>query len=267
MELQRNLDGIRRRGLGLVAISYDPVETLKAFADRYGIEYPLLSDVGSETIRGYGLLNTAATGDQAGIPHPGTFVVDRKGRVVERFFEGAYQERFTANSILVQLDGPQPGGAGGRTITTPHLSVSVRASDAVVAPGERFSLVLDVVPGPGMHVYAPGQTGYIPMTFKVAQTDAYELHPIRYPEAETYLFKPLNERVKVYQKPVRLVQDVTLSLSPDMRARAAAEGATLSIVGTLQYQACDDAVCYLPTDVPLEWTLHLTKIESPERRR
>ncbi|HLB44886.1 MAG TPA: hypothetical protein VJK49_05820, partial [Candidatus Limnocylindrales bacterium] len=83
----------------------------------------------------------------------------------------------------------------------------------------------------------------------------------------TYLFKPLNERVKVYQKPVRLVQDVTLSLSPDMRARAAAEGATLSIVGTLQYQACDDAVCYLPTDVPLEWTLHLTKIESPERRR
>src|ERR1017187_8332792 len=29
-----------------------------------------------------------------------------------------------------------------------------------IAPGNRFSLVLEIKPGPGVHVYAPGAKGY-----------------------------------------------------------------------------------------------------------
>ena len=40
-----------------------------------------------------------------GIPHPGTFIVDRKGVVSSRFFEDAYQERYTAATILSTMGG------------------------------------------------------------------------------------------------------------------------------------------------------------------
>ena len=46
--------------MGLAAISYDPPETLAAFSQQRGITFPLLSDVGSATIKTYGILNPAA---------------------------------------------------------------------------------------------------------------------------------------------------------------------------------------------------------------
>lgn len=31
----------------------------------------------------------------------------------------------------------------------------------------------------------------------------------------------------------------------------------MTIKGTLDYQACDDRLCYLPTSVPFQWTLRV----------
>lgn len=267
MELQGRLADIRARGLGLAVILYEPPEVLKAFADRFGIEFPLLADVGSKAIAEYGLLNAAATGNHAGIPHPGTFILDASGRVVARFFETAYQERFTASNMLVRLDGPGVAGQVAEEIATPHLTVRTWPSDEIVAPGERFSVVFDVVPKDKVHVYAPGQEGYIPVSVTIEPDPAFTLQPLAFPEPDIYYFQPLDERVKVYSHPFRLVQEMTLSLSREMRARAAEEGATLTLRGQLRYQACDDQVCFMPATVPVEWTVKLKKLESPERRR
>lgn len=38
-----------------------------------------------------------------GIAFPGTFILDRKGRVTSRFFEDFYVERNTVSSLLVRL--------------------------------------------------------------------------------------------------------------------------------------------------------------------
>lgn len=247
-------------------ILYEPPEVLEAFAERFGIEFPLLADVGSKVITEYGLLNTAATGRQAGIPHPGTFVLDPEGRVVARFFERAYQERFTASTILARLEGPGLDGRMAEELGTPHLTVRTWPSDDVVAPGERFSLVLDVTPKDRMHVYAPGQEGYIPVSVTIAADPAFAIHPIAFPESDIHYFEPLDERVQVYSHPFRLVQELTVSLSPEMRARAAEAGATLTIRGELRYQACDDQVCFLPATVPVEWTVRLKPLVAPERR-
>ena len=89
----------------MAAISYDPVETLKAFSDKHSITFPLLSDAGSKTIDAWGIRNTAATGRTAGIPHPGTFMLDRSGKILSRSFEQPYQERRSATSILSTLAG------------------------------------------------------------------------------------------------------------------------------------------------------------------
>ena len=61
----------------------------------------------------------------------------------------------------------------------------------------------------------------------------------------------------MYDKPVRVLQDVTLGLSADLRKRATAKE-TLVITGSLTYQACDDKVCYLKETVPVSWTVTLS---------
>jgi peroxiredoxin len=258
VELQRNLPVISREGYGLAAVSYDPPATLRAFAAKHGVTYPLLSDAGSKTIAAWGLLNRAATGREAGIPHPGTFLIDRTGRVVERAFEALYQERSTAASVLARLGAPiapvQP-----TPIVAPHLAVRSGASDAMAAPGDRFTLIVDATPGPKIHVYSPDQKNYIPVALKLEASPDWRAHPPRFPPSGTYFFAPLNETVRVYTKPFRITQDVTLALSPDLRKRATAKE-SVTITGTLQYQACDDAVCYRPESVPLRWVIALAPL-------
>ena len=92
-------------GLGLVAISYDPVDTLKGFADKHGITFPLLSDAGSQTITAWGLINRDATGRTAGIPHPGTFVIAPNGRVssLEKFRYAAIGGLAVVTAVIVPL--------------------------------------------------------------------------------------------------------------------------------------------------------------------
>ena len=115
MELQGRYDEIRKQGLGLVAISYDSPETLKRFAESRAISFPLISDAGSAIITRFGILNEQQKPGTAsyGIPHPGTFIVDRRGVVTARFFEDAYQERYTAAAILA-AQGINPDGASSR---------------------------------------------------------------------------------------------------------------------------------------------------------
>jgi peroxiredoxin len=259
VELQQNSDTVSRAGLALAAISYDPPETLKAFAEKHGITYPLLSDRGSAIIRRYGILNAQASGRQAGIPHPGTFILDRQGRVSARQFEKEYQVRQTAASVLASAE---PGGSRGTPIDTKYLVLMPSASDAQVSPGTRFTLLLDVVPKPKIHVYAPGQPDYMPITLTVERDPSYTVaEDPRYPKPEIYFFKPLNERFKVYSKPFRIAQDVVVSLSQDVRSRAKTPGASIAVKGQVEYQACDDAVCYLPVEAPVEWTVRLTPLK------
>jgi hypothetical protein len=251
VELQRRQADIARQGLGLIAISYDSAETLKAFAASRKITFPLISDLGSVIIKRYGLFNATVDPKSRtyGIPHPGTFVVDRRGVVVSRFFEDAYQERYTTGAILSGL-----GGAPTANATTAHLAVTASISDGEAAPGERLSIVVDVTPVRNMHVYAPGKHSYQVVRLELDPHPWLKTHPTVYPPSTIYHFKPLDERVEVFAKPFRLRRDLTLLATPEaQKLLAAMPSATIS--GSLEYQACDDKVCFNPARVPLSFTL------------
>ena len=147
---------------------------------------------------------------------------------------------------------PGPGRA-----ETSHLRLSTSSSVTVVAPGSRFSLWVDVTPKPNMHVYTPEQKEYIPIELSIAADEAIKVLPPVFPKSEKYFFEPLNETQLVFSKPFRIVQDITVNDNAPVRQRAATAGATLTIKGTLRYQACDDKVCYVPQSVPVEWTVGL----------
>ncbi len=258
MELQSRYADLQARGVGLAAITYDSPETLKAFADARGIEFPLLSDPGSETITRYDILNRENAPDSRvfGIPYPGTFMLDTNGRVRSRFFEQRYQERVTVSSILVHLGDPIDGPDRGATrVETAHLEAVAYVTDDVVAPGNRFALVVDVTPKTDMHVYAPGDHTYQVIRLRVDAPEFLRSHEVVYPPSQTYHFEPLDETVPVYEEPFRLIQDVTIPMSREIAALAAELGGTVTLEGTLEYQACDHEVCYLPAEVPLSWEL------------
>ena len=271
------------KGLGLAVISYDSPEIIAAFSKQRGITFPMLSDAGSETIKRYGILNTVAmelvgpnakdplladdirtyvsvvgaNPRMAGIAFPGTFILDRNGRVKSRFFEDFYITRNTSSSILVRagVGAPLPG----TKISTAHLDVTTYSSDSAIAPGNRITLAVDVTPHRGIHVYAPGASGYRVIAVKIEAQPLMTSLPITYPASQIYFFKPLNEHVPVYEKSFTLLQDVKLDGTP--QAQTALRGReSLTVNGTLEYQACDDKVCFNPESVPLSWTLTLRPI-------
>ena len=260
MELQGRLTTIQRAGLGLAAISYDPVPVLADFARRRSITFPLLSDAGSATIKRYGLLNTTVDPTNAlfGYPFPGTFIVDHNGVVTSRFFEDAYEERDTVLSMLVRLghrvDVPATKVSGA------HLSLVTYATDQVAAQGTHFSVVVDVTPAKGTHVYAPGAASYLPVALKVQPQAGVIVRSATFPRAEDYFFKPLNEHVPVYQHPFRIVQD--LMLDPSRGGTAALKDlTTIAIAGNFEYQACDDKVCFAPQSLPLTWRVSVRPLD------
>lgn len=192
---------------------------------------------------------------------------DRKGRVTSRFFEDFYIERNTVSSLLLKL-GANAAPVTAAKISSGHLDVTTYPSDPAVAPGNRFSLVLDIKPGPGIHVYAPGANGYRAIALTIAPQPNVRVQPVQYPASQIYFFKPLNERIPVFQKPFTLVQEVILEGTPQAQAvLRGKENVTLN--GRLDYQACDDKQCFNPASVPLSWTLSLRPLvrERPNLKK
>ena len=291
--MQGRVTELQAIGLGLAAISYDRVETLASFSWQRGITFPLLSDSGSETIKRYGILNTVV--DDAFGPHkddpavkeetqkyvsavganpimkgialPGTFIVDRKGRVTSRFFEEFYVERNTVSSLLVRA-GVHGASVAATKVSGAHLDLTTYSSDPAIAPGNRFSLILNIKPGPGIHIYAPGTRGYRAIALNLTSQPDIRVLPVQFPPSQTYFFKPLNEHVPVYQKPFTLVREVILEGT--QQAQAALRGKeSVTLTGTLDYQACDDKQCFNPASVPLSWTVTLRSLirERPNQKR
>jgi peroxiredoxin len=260
-ELQTQAAALGQRGIGLAAVSYDSVAVLADFSKRRGITFPLLSDAGSATIKRYGILNTTIPESDArsyGIPFPGTFMLDAHGVITSRFFEQAYQERTTARSILARLGDRLDVPA--TTLTSPQMEITSFTTDAVVAPGTHFSIVLDIRPAKGVHVYAPSVREYRPLGLSMHPQPGVVLRTATYPQPEDYYYKPLDEHVPVYQHPFRVVQDVMIDASPAAQTMLAGVRA-LTIEGALEYQACTDKVCFTPQSQPLSWTVQLRTLD------
>jgi hypothetical protein len=264
VELQAKLNEFLKQGLSVAAISYDSPAILKDFATRRGITFPLLSDQGSNTIRAFGILNEAVPAGTpfAGIPHPGTYIVDPSGRVTAKYFEEDYTQRFTASDILVRQFGSAAGSAHA-TVDTQHLRLSSSASAGRVRSGQRIALTLDIELKPEMHVYAPGVAGYIPIEWSMTPSDAIVAHPMVTPPSKRLHLPAIDETVSVYGGSFRLVRDITIAKDATLKPLLDANG-SLTIQGTFRYQACDNRMCYIPKSVPVKWTL---QVEAHDRER
>jgi DsbC/DsbD-like thiol-disulfide interchange protein len=132
--------------------------------------------------------------------------------------------------------------------TSKHATITSGPAPISAAAGEKVSLFVDMSPNKGVHVYAPGAKDYLPVKVTLKPTADVKVGKLAYPKSEMVFFAPLKETVPVFAKPFRMTQDVTL-------AKTVKPGATVSLEGTLEFQACDDNVCYVPESVPVTWTV------------
>lgn len=215
-----------------------------------------MSDPDSKIIRAYGILNeTAPKGMTYGIPYPGTYILDRQGVVVQKYFEDDYSQRYTASAILAKEFGASVGGAHS-TVEAKYLRISTSAGDDVVHIGQRIVLAVDIDLPKGMHVYAPGVKGYIPIDLSIAESPSFSVHDAVYPESKKLTFKAIHETLPVYSGQTRVLRDITI-------AKGVQPG-ELTVEGKFRYQACDDRQCFLPETVPLKWVL---RVEALDRQR
>lgn len=260
MELESEQEQFAERGIKVAALTYDSVEILRHFTGRVGISYPLLSDPESAVIRAFDILNDTVPADNRayGVPFPGNYIIGPDGTVRAKFFEEDFRERYTASNIIVhQLGGES--SAAKTVIETNHLGLTASASNATVQGGFRVALTLDVAMKPGMHVYAPGVEGYIPIEWSMETSDGWQTHDAAYPASRMLHLPAIRETVPVYDGSLRLVREVTIA--QDRAIEPLLEDGKLTVRGTFRYQACDDRICYRPETVPLEWTLQVEQLD------
>jgi hypothetical protein len=159
-------------------------------------------------------------------------------------------------SMSVPAGQQQTRKAGATPVITDHLKIRIVPDEPTVTPGGRVALGVEIEPRPRMHVYAPGAENYQIISLTIAGPPFVRALPVQYPESEIYFFEPFKERVPVYQKPFRLTRDIVFENNAAAET-VFLENRKLTLKGKLDYQACDDKVCFMPVSVVLSWTVQL----------
>jgi len=236
------------------------VEILKSFADRKKIDFALLSDPDSKTIRAYNVLNVEGTGQFKGMARPGYFFIDTKGVIREKFFEAKYRQRLSGNNVIGKLF-PALGDEVTDNVEAPHLKLAVEQSDRFGFPGGRITLTAEVQLPPDVHVYAPGVQGYKAIALVMDPSLVAEFTPVKYPNAKVLFLPAINESVPVFEGKFRIAEDLQISSAAAFSNSLGTDGKTFTITGKFAYQACDSKICFLPTSVPVQWKLQVLPLD------
>lgn len=196
---------------------------------------------------------------------PGFFYTGADGRIRETFFENNDLARYTANNVISKLF-PELVSADEREIPALHLTVKLTQSDTNVVPGSRVTLIAIISLPHDVHVYAPGvRGGYKPIALRLDPNPEAALHGARYPPSRVLFLPAIHEKVPVFEGTFRITEDATLSHDGRFIERVAkgpAGGTSLTLKGTLFYQACNSKICYMPTAVPVSWKLTVKPLDE-----
>ena len=246
VELQEFATRLQQRGWRPSAVTIDAPEILERFASDRLIRFPLFS--GREAIASLGLKDPRFDADlqRKGAPFPVIYLLGPDGRITERFFD---DERVSIKAILAR-----PGvieAAGAAEVRNPLAIVRVWSPDTTTPSGTTVTIAFDIAPAAGIHLYAPGNHTYGAVTVRVDATAHVTASRLALPKPVPYTFKPLNETVPVYKQAFTAFQEVRV-------ADGVMDGAFV-VSGLLEFQGCDDALCYPPQRVPFSVRFNVAK--------
>ncbi len=271
VELQRVLPDLEAAGYCLYAISYDTQEQLRNFADRHGIRYPLLSDIGSVVIKRYGILNTLISPDEPGqrwygIPFPGTYVTDESGIVVRKFFNQHHAIRESGENIRDQLVGriAENTASAGATLSEDDIDITVFLREPNLKLEIVSTIYCRITLPAGLHIYAdPVPEGFVATQVEIAPAKGLRIGPPVYPPSELYDMPSLGIRFNVFTGRVDIGIPVTLT-SELVKLGHTREVDSVPIDVKLSYQACDDTSCLRPQHLRLRFDAPIGDVIVPD---
>lgn len=259
MEQSRAL--LEQHGLHLAAISYDSQDVLRAFAEKYSIGFPLLSDRDSAVIRRFGIFNSNMAPELRahGVPHPVEYLVAPNGTVVRKYFVPNYQHRVTGSAVALREFGTAAPGAPAVTLQSGAVTVAVGFASATAFAGQEIGFVAKFAVEPGWHVYGSSVAApYIPtaVTFdgpKVVHQS------FRLPPAESIRFAVLKQTLPVHSGSFQGIGSVLLKFPLD--------AGRITLAGRVRFQSCSETVCEPPETLPFELPLTLEPfLVAPARK-
>ena len=142
-----------------------------------------------------------------------------------------------------------------------QLKVTATATNPVVSPGQRIVLAMDIELRPNAHVYAPGVESYIPIEWKMEDSNAALVQKAEFPAPQKLFLAAINETVPAYSGAFRVTRDITIEQPEKLRGAVDATG-HFTLHSTLRYQACDDRICYIPQDLAVQWTFEYQELDA-----
>lgn len=254
-------------GIKVYAISYDDCEVLAEFSEKQDIPFPLLSDIDSEVIRAYGILNDQVAREDGffyGIPYPGVYVTDEEGKVVAKFFHATYKKRDSAELLIaaatgdLALEPDAPSATGGEDGI--GLNVSLQGGRGDLRQGMVREIVARFDLPDGIHIYGqPVPEGMVATEVTVEGPPGLMVEPAVLPPTRTLALRGTGHELQVWsgtvdiRVPVYAASELATEVAP-----LAHESTSVDV--TVRYQACDEDTCLLPRterfrlDVPLDVT-------------
>ena len=147
-----------------------------------------------------------------------------------------------ARSQEIHFDtGTAPNAAHAQRVTLDGDTFTVKA-------GEPASIELRFHIAPGLHInsHVPRDETLIPTTFTVDPTPSPHVRRAEWPAGTPFRLQVgAGETLSTY------VSDFAVRLQLDPSARGDS-----ALTGKLRYQACDNASCFPPRDLPVHLTIH-----------
>jgi hypothetical protein len=265
-------DKFAAHGIKLYAVSYDDQETLREFSREQGIPYPLLSDIDSDVIRQYGILNTEVSRNDAflyGIPFPGVYVCDEKGIVIAKFFHDSYKKRDSAESLIAAalgqhiIDDSAPRASGGDEEDI-RITAAVSGGKGSLRQGVIRNLIVRFELGAGLHIYShPVPQGMVATEVEVSGPPGFATLPPRTPATEQLRLESMGVDLQVWSDTVDIVVPFYAQGELASETRPL-DRDSIDIEVTVRYQACTDNECLLPRTETFTLNLPLDVIDVPQ---
>jgi len=129
-----------------------------------------------------------------------------------------------------------------------HATVAAASSSTSAAPGSTVTIYADVTPNPSIHIYAEGAKDFTPVSLVLTPNAAVSAGKAKFPKPDVASAPGAIDSVPAYKQPFRIAIPLTIKSSSK-------SGDVVSVAGAVNYQACDDRLCYPVTAAPVTWKI------------
>lgn len=105
MKLNDLTDQFDAIGISVAGMTYDKPEIIKAFDEKWNIDFPVLKDVNRQHVDAWGIRNQEY-GPRTfgyGIPYPGVVLMSPDGEVLAKWAEEGYRSRADWSEVLKEV--------------------------------------------------------------------------------------------------------------------------------------------------------------------